>query len=130
MTPVRIPIESYKYICVHLLSRFFTAASFSDLRVLRVLYGSNSPRCPDVLLWRQIFRSHLQPQPDSFAAISFRSIGGLTSSNNSRVLNSMSGALLGRRIAPPQRRPSFTDPRRSEEHTSELQSPMYLVCRL
>src|SRR5437764_6477459 len=28
---------------------------------------------------------------------------------------------------PPHRRPSTT---RSEEHTSELQSPMYLVCRL
>src|SRR5437762_10700268 len=25
---------------------------------------------------------------------------------------------------------SAEDPRRSEEHTSELQSPMYLVCRL
>src|SRR5437764_8178799 len=31
-------------------------------------------------------------------------------------------ALLGDRVAP--------RPRRSEEHTSELQSPMYLVCRL
>src|SRR5437879_7811346 len=26
--------------------------------------------------------------------------------------------------------PVITTPRRSEEHTSELQSPMYLVCRL
>src|SRR5437763_5561466 len=29
-----------------------------------------------------------------------------------------------------ERRPSATPPSRSEEHTSELQSPMYLVCRL
>src|SRR5437763_16594863 len=28
------------------------------------------------------------------------------------------------------RAPARTRPRRSEEHTSELQSPMYLVCRL
>src|SRR5437762_4349899 len=35
--------------------------------------------------------------------------------------------------APPGRRAPRTlgrDPARSEEHTSELQSPMYLVCRL
>src|SRR5437763_9696261 len=29
-----------------------------------------------------------------------------------------------------KRDPSFFDAYRSEEHTSELQSPMYLVCRL
>src|SRR5208337_5576082 len=34
------------------------------------------------------------------------------------------GALLA------QQRASSALPRRSEEHTSELQSPMYLVCRL
>src|SRR5437764_9089293 len=33
---------------------------------------------------------------------------------------------LGRRRLPPVR----SGPARSEEHTSELQSPMYLVCRL
>src|ERR1017187_10628602 len=33
------------------------------------------------------------------------------------------------RIAPPGHH-SLLRPRRSEEHTSELQSPMYLVCRL
>src|SRR5437879_7856981 len=30
----------------------------------------------------------------------------------------------------PSRRVSARNPSRSEEHTSELQSPMYLVCRL
>src|SRR5437762_13523174 len=30
----------------------------------------------------------------------------------------------------PRARPSSRDAGRSEEHTSELQSPMYLVCRL
>src|SRR5437879_6877423 len=30
----------------------------------------------------------------------------------------------------PGRRPTVDDQQRSEEHTSELQSPMYLVCRL
>src|SRR5437764_3462562 len=34
------------------------------------------------------------------------------------------------RRARPSRSPSCVCPPRSEEHTSELQSPMYLVCRL
>src|SRR5437762_7089948 len=38
---------------------------------------------------------------------------------------------LARRSArPAEGRPLSHRPRRSEEHTSELQSPMYLVCRL
>src|SRR5437762_6002519 len=39
------------------------------------------------------------------------------------------GARLRRARGSPLRRRA-TDPGRSEEHTSELQSPMYLVCRL
>src|SRR5437762_6516122 len=38
------------------------------------------------------------------------------------------GRCGGRRTARPHRGPDGA--RRSEEHTSELQSPMYLVCRL
>src|SRR5208337_2604825 len=41
------------------------------------------------------------------------------------------GFLLGRlSSAGPGARPTVAKGRRSEEHTSELQSPMYLVCRL
>src|SRR5437762_11097952 len=39
-------------------------------------------------------------------------------------------ARCGRRAAECERHVSAQRPARSEEHTSELQSPMYLVCRL
>src|ERR1017187_8460872 len=49
-----------------------------------------------------------------------------THSGSSRVPEPVSSALHH-----PVRRPSArSSPSRSEEHTSELQSPMYLVCRL
>src|SRR5438876_8914034 len=39
--------------------------------------------------------------------------------------------ITGEASVPVRYRPEFTaDPKRSEEHTSELQSPVHLVCRL
>src|SRR5437764_8755656 len=40
------------------------------------------------------------------------------------------GVCLSNGAVPVRRTPAAPDPQRSEEHTSELQSPMYLVCRL
>src|SRR5437764_10917780 len=51
---------------------------------------------------------------------------------NVRYLSGFTGS-NGALLLTPDRALLFTDPRyqtRSEEHTSELQSPMYLVCRL
>src|SRR5690348_17516323 len=51
----------------------------------------------------------------------------------SRLVATQRGAYLPRRIAPADARPDdpfWCKERRSEEHTSELQSPVHLVCRL
>src|SRR5258708_9551010 len=42
----------------------------------------------------------------------------------------MSAAAESKDPCPRRRRSCFSQPRRSEEHTSELQSPDHLVCRL
>src|SRR5437762_8236810 len=55
---------------------------------------------------------------------------------NKRAKRKMASAVMGilpsRSSQPPPLRkyPHLSGARRSEEHTSELQSPMYLVCRL
>src|ERR1017187_8468869 len=54
---------------------------------------------------------------------------GMWSGTPARRPNSTVNSIRERSLGSPGRRPS-TREMRSEEHTSELQSPMYLVCRL
>src|SRR5437764_10788085 len=48
----------------------------------------------------------------------------------SRTRHCLGGEQRTARVAPRHPRSPLLAPQRSEEHTSELQSPMYLVCRL
>src|SRR5690348_18446026 len=77
-----------------------------------------------VLLIRRPPRSTLFPYTTLF-----RSSPGVTS-GKARVILSPAGARLepGEILVAPSTDPGWTP--RSEEHTSELQSPVHLVCRL
>src|SRR5437763_5560983 len=70
-----------------------------------------------------LFRSHKLTNGDIFQ------IGRVTENGAwmRRVLDADPQTGQGRLV---DRRPAPAASRRSEEHTSELQSPMYLVCRL
>src|SRR2546422_10819220 len=48
---------------------------------------------------------------------------------SSRVIGSLAARMVGSRRSRARRRPG-SEPKRSEEHTSELQSRLHLVCRL
>src|SRR5437762_9790027 len=59
--------------------------------------------------------------------------GTFTSPRSAPTFQTPSSLLVGEPLAQQasaSRTSDFDDPKRSEEHTSELQSPMYLVCRL
>src|SRR5437879_4805780 len=73
----------------------------------------------DVLPFLSGFLSLVREVPPGFASLSFGPSFATTSSYTGRSLVSWWSDSL-----------NWSDKRRSEEHTSELQSPMYLVCRL
>src|SRR5437762_10782850 len=92
------------------------------------------PPAPPLFPYTTLFRSYWRPPPNSEEPQSWRLgppclrtvtrpfIGpGTDPRTNNRF---RSASILT------TRRPSSVKLRRSEEHTSELQSPMYLVCRL
>src|SRR3712207_7065840 len=70
-----------------------------------------------------LFRSHRDP-----AAADLRHAPGQR--HHHALLHLLGGAVWGRHHLHPVQHPGRAVERRSEEHTSELQSRQYLVCRL
>src|SRR5258708_21704741 len=75
-------------------------------------------------------RSTLFPYTTLFRSILLRAPGGIVGRGQQRQLVAVS-SVRGAALAFARRRPGHrTRAARSEEHTSELQSPDHLVCRL
>src|SRR5207248_8224282 len=100
-----------------------TSLIFYPLPTLRVL---RSPLFP----YTTLFRSHCSLIFRPVAALRKKGAAASWPATKSRRGNSRALAIASRIVERPMLRQSLPIRRRSEEHTSELQSPYDLVCRL